>query len=493
MTEMIWIWMLLGIPAATGILSWMNKNRKVIERLQAGGALLALLVGMLLAYKVLTGTPIVGANEFIYVDALSVFNIVLVVLVGFSASVYSTGYMRHELHEGNINERQFRLYYLWFHLFLFTMLGVSVVNNLGVLWVGIELTTLVSALLVGFYKKGTALEAAWKYLMMGSVGIAFALLGILFIYLSGIHLLGEDPRALHWNLLSQAAEQLNPQWILLAFIFVLVGFGTKAGLAPMHFWLPDAHSQAPSPVSAVLSGVLLNTALYGIFRVFSIANVTLHGRAENFLLFFGFVSIAITVPFILVQHDVKRMLAYSSVEHMGIITLGVGIGGSLGLYGALLHMVNHSMTKSLLFFAAGNITQKYHSKRMDRISGILKTMPITGSMFLMGAFAITGAPPFSMFISEFTIMSAGFREGRIWETVLFIILVVLIFAGMIFYVTKIAFGEAPAKLEKKEIDRWSTAALLLPLVFVVTFGLYVPSFVTDTLHQVSEVLQGRVR
>lgn len=487
---MIWIWMLLGIPVVTGVLAWMNSNRKVIERLQVGGALLALLDGIILAYRVLTGTPIIGVNEFVYVDALSVFNIILVVLVGFSASVYSVGYIRYELNEGVITERQFRLYYLWFHLFLFTMLGVSVVNNLGLLWVGIELTTLVSALLVGFYKKGTALEAAWKYLMMGSVGIAFALLGIIFIYLSGIHWLGEDPQALNWNTLSEAANHLNPKWILLAFIFVLVGFGTKAGLAPMHFWLPDAHSQAPSPVSAVLSGVLLNTALYGIFRVFSIANVTLHGRAGDFLLFFGLVSIAITVPFILVQHDLKRMLAYSSVEHMGIIALGVGIGGSLGLYGALLHMFNHSMTKSLLFFSAGNINQRYHSKRMDRISGILKTMPITGIIFLIGAFAITGTPPFSIFLSEFTIMLAGFKEGRIWETVLFVFLVVLIFAGMIYYVTKIAFGEAPTKLEKKEISRWSTTALLIPLVFVMTFGLYVPSFLSETIHQVSAVLQG---
>ncbi|WP_096181544.1 hydrogenase 4 subunit F [Effusibacillus lacus] len=485
-----WIWTLLGIPLVTGLLAWRIKIQKVCERVQVAGAFLMLLAGLTVAYRVLSGSPFTGENEFIYVDALGAFNISLVVLVGFTASLYSVGYMQHEVSEGIITERQFRLYYLWFHLFLFTMLAVSVVNNLGLLWVGIELTTLVSALLVAFYKKGTALEAAWKYLIMGSVGIAFALLGIIFIYLSGIHLLGEDPRALDWSVLSQAAEHLNPKWILIAFIFVLVGFGTKAGLAPMHFWLPDAHSQAPSPVSAVLSGVLLNTALYGIFRVFTIANTTLDGKAAQFLIFFGLLSIAITVPFILVQHDLKRMLAYSSVEHMGIIALGVGIGGTLGLYGALLHMFNHSMAKSLLFFSAGNINQKYHSKRMDRISGILKAMPVTGSIFLIAAFAITGAPPFNIFISEFTIMMAGIKGGHMWATVLFILLVVLIFAGMIYYVVKMAFGEAPAKLEKKEINRWSTAALFIPLVIVVMFGLYVPPFLSETIHQVSEVLQG---
>lgn len=487
---MAWIWMLLGIPFVTGFLAWQIKKQNVCNMVQVTGAFFMMLVGFAIAYQVFSGSLVTGGDGFIYVDALSAFTISLIVLVGFSASIYSVGYMQHEITTGAISERQFRLYYLWFHLFLFTMLAVSVMNNLGFMWIGIELTTLVSALLVAFYKSGTALEAAWKYLIMSSVGIAFALLGIIFIYLSGLDLLGENPRALNWSELSQVAAQLNPQWILIAFIFVLVGFGTKSGLAPMHFWLPDAHSQAPSPVSAVLSGVLLNTAMYAILRVFVIANSTLGGDAEQYLIFFGLLSIAITVPFILVQHDLKRMLAYSSVEHMGIITLGVGIGGPLGLYGALLHMFNHSMAKSLLFFSAGNINQKYHSKRMDRISGILKVMPVTGSIFLIAAFAITGAPPFNIFISEFTIMMAGFKGGHIWTTVLFLLFVVLIFAGMIYYVVKLAFGEAPEKFAKKEISRWSTAALFIPLIFVIIFGLYVPPFLSDAINQVSEVLQG---
>ncbi|WP_018133526.1 hydrogenase 4 subunit F [Effusibacillus pohliae] len=485
-----WIWTLLGTPLVTGLLAWRIKNQNVCEKFQLAGAFVTLLAGLAAACQVLTGAPIKGGNGFFYVDALGAFNISLIVLVGFTAALYSIGYMRHEINEQVITEQQCRLYYLWFHLFLFTMLAVSVVDNLGFLWVGIELTTLVSALLVAFYKKGTALEAAWKYLIMGSVGIAFALLGIIFLYLAGSHLLGEDPRALHWSVLSQVAEHLNPKWILVAFLFVLVGFGTKAGFAPMHFWLPDAHSQAPSPVSAVLSGVLLNTALYGIFRVFAIANTTLGGKAGQFLIFFGLLSMAITVPFILVQHDLKRMLAYSSVEHIGIITLGVGIGGTLGLYGAFLHMFNHSMAKSLLFFLAGNINQKYHSKRMDRISGIVQAMPVTGSMFLVATFAIAGAPPFNVFISEFTIMRAGFQAGHLWAAVLFLLLVVLIFAGMVYYVVKMAFGQAPEKLQKKEIDRWSTAALLIPLAAVVVCGLYVPPFLSQTVHQVSQVLQG---
>jgi hydrogenase-4 component F len=432
----------------------------------------------------------IGWNDFVYIDALGAFNVMIIVLVSFAASLYSIGYIGHEAKEGIISERKVRHYYLWFHLFIATMLAVSITNNFGFLWVGIELTTLISALLVAFYKNGTSLEAAWKYLIMGSVGIAFALLGIIFLNLSGAEVFGESTKSLNWSMLIHSASKLNPKWALTAFIFVLVGFGTKAGLAPMHFWLPDAHSQAPSPVSAVLSGVLLNTALYGILRIYTIVNTTLDGEASTYLIFFGLFSIAVSVPFMLVQHDVKRMLAYSSVEHIGIITLGVGIGGPLGLYGAVLHMFNHSMAKSLLFFSAGNINQKYHSKRMDRISGLLKVMPITGIIFLLASIAITGAPPLNVFISEFTIMMAGFRTGHIIVTVFFLLFVVLIFSGIMYYVVRMVFGEAPVKLEKKEISIYSTAALFIPLIVVVVFGIYVPPFFNEMIQQVSIVLQG---
>jgi hydrogenase-4 component F len=482
--------LLLIIPIMTALVAWLTKSSRICEKLQLIGSFLNVLVCIAIMFEVFSHAPITGWNDYIYVDALSAYNVMIIVTVSFVASLYSIGYMGHEVKEGVIQEGMVRYYYLWFHLFIGTMLAASVVNNLGILWVGIELTTLISALLVAFYKKETALEAAWKYLIMGSVGIAFALMGIIFLYISGADIFGESAKSLNWTVLRNSAELLNPQWTLIAFIFVLVGFGTKAGLAPMHFWLPDAHSQAPSPVSAVLSGVLLNTALYGILRVYTIVNPALDGKAASYLIFFGLFSIAVSVPFMLVQHDVKRMLAYSSVEHIGIITLGIGIGGKLGLYGAILHMFNHSMAKSLLFFSVGNITQKYHSKRMDRITGIIKVMPVTGSIFLLAAFAITGAPPLNVFISEFTIMMAGFKSGYYLITILFLLFVVLIFSGMLFYVTRMVFGEAPAKIVKKEVNIWSTAALFIPLMAVIVFGLYVPPFFKEMIEQVSLVLQG---
>lgn len=487
---MNWILALLAVPATTGLMAWRSKNGQISEKVNVLGGLLTLSIGLWLSYEVWTGGPLSGWNETIYVDALSAWNISLIAVVGFAAALYSVGYMRHEVRDGVIRERQLRRYYLWFHLFLASMLAASVFNNLGLYWVGIELTTLVSALLVAFYQRGTSLEAAWKYLIMGSVGIAFALLGIIFLYVSGLEVLGESIQALNWTTLLKAANKLNADWIWPAFIFVLVGLGTKAGLAPMHFWLPDAHSQAPSPISAVLSGVLLNTAFYGIFRVYVIANETLDGQASQLLVLFGLLSIGITVPFILVQHDLKRMLAYSSVEHMGIIALGVGIGGSLGLYGAILHMFNHSMTKSLLFFTAGLINQTYHSKRMDRITGILKTMPVTGSLFLLALFAIAGAPPFNIFLSEITIMMAGFQSGHLIETILFAGFVIFVFAGMIYYGIKISYGQPPAKLNGNKGNAWSVSALLIPLVPMVVLGWHVPSFLTAIVQKVTAILQG---
>lgn len=489
MTVMNWFWTLMLTPLITAAVGGLIKT-KAAAWLQAAGALLTLIAGLAVAFLILGTGTLTALDGFIYIDALGAFNIGLVVFVGCIASVYSIGYMRYELAEGVLSKRQYRQFYFLFHLFLFSMIAVSVVNSIGLMWVGIELTTIVSALLVGLYKRETALEAAWKYLIMGSVGISFALIGIIFIYLSGVHILGESPDALNWTMLQEIAKDLNSHWIQTAFIFVLIGFGTKAGLAPMHFWLPDAHSQAPSPVSAVLSGVMLNTALYGVLRIYSIANITLDGQAAGYLIFFGMLSISITVPFILVQHDLKRMLAYSSVEHIGIITLGIGIGGQLGLYGALLHMFNHSMTKSMLFLAAGNINQKYHSKHMERISGVLKALPATGIVFLIGVFAIAGAPPFNIFISEFTIMMAGFKAGHIGATVLFLCMVVLIFAGMVQYVCKMAFGEPPAKMVTGEISLYSTAVLFVPLVAVLAAGLYVPSFLSEIIYKVSLILQG---
>ena len=478
-------------PFITGIVSGLVRSTKIADVFQVVGSIVTLVIALSIGCQVFGGKVISIYAGLIYIDALGAFNMILISLVGCAAAIYSVGYMRHELKEKVITENQLGKYYFFFHFFILTMLVVSAVDNLGLLWVGIELTTLVSAMLVAFYGTQHSLEAAWKYLIMGVVGIGFALLGIVFIYLSGLHSIGEQQSAaLHWTELMKVAHTLNPKWVEIGFIFILIGFGTKAGLAPMHFWLPDAHSQAPAPVSAVLSGVLLNTALYGLFRVFAIANITMQGNAGAYLIAFGLMSISVTVPFIMVQHDLKRMLAFSSVEHMGIITLAVGIGGPLGLYGAFLHMFNHSMGKSLLFMAAGNIAQKYHSKYIERISGVLRAMPVTGGIFLVAAMAVAGAPPFSIFISEFTIMMAGVEAGLLWVSCALASLVVLIFAGMTYYVVRMAFGEIPTRNGAKRTDAWMRCAMAIPLIFLVLCGLYVPEVIQQSISLAAGMLEG---
>lgn len=477
-------------PLITALLAGFLQNTRIKELVQASGALVTFCSAVTVLQQVLAIGPMRAYAGLIYVDALGAFNIALISLVGMIASVYSIGYMRHELNENSITPAQLGKYYFFFHMFILTMLMVSAVDNLGLLWVGIELTTLVSALLVAFYGTQHALEAAWKYLIMGVVGIALALLGIVFFYLSGLQGSGEQPAAaLQWTQLMRIAPSLNEKWVEIGFVFVLIGFGAKAGLAPMHFWLPDAHSQAPAPVSAVLSGVLLNTALYGLCRVFAIADVALAGKAGNYLIAFGLISICVTVPFIMVQHDLKRMLAFSSVEHMGIITVAVGIGGPMGFYAAFLHMFNHSMGKSLLFMAAGEIAQKYHTKFMERIHGVAKALPVTGAVFLAAAFAIAGAPPFSVFISEFTIMLAGAQQGYLWLVCLFALLVVLIFAGMSYYVVKMVFGPLPVRGKAMKSSGWMCAAYLLPFALIVLCGVYVPAFLQTVVQSAASVLQ----
>lgn len=482
--------MLLIIPLLTaGMFLFINNKFHSVTNLLGSSAVTA--CGLYVSVTVFTGGPVSFWNDTIYIDTLSAFIIVIISIIGFISALYSLSYMKTEVLHGYIEIEKIKWYYLLLHLFIFTMLLVTMVNNLGVMWVAIEATTLASALLVGFYNKEASLEAAWKYVIICTVGLTFALFGIILAYYSSVHVLGESSNALNWVTLQAIADKLNPKLIRLSFIFILIGFGTKAGLAPMHTWLPDAHSQAPSPVSALLSGVLLNTTLYGILRFHIIATKCVgHDFSSNLLMIFGLISIAIAVPFIILQTDFKRMLAYSSVEHIGIVTFAVGLGGEMGLYGALLHLFNHAMAKSLMFLVAGNITQKYKTKKMVRIKGVLEAMPYTGTMLMTGVLAITGVPPFNIFTSEFIIANAGFAQGRIIAGVLFLGLLALIFTGMFYHVSKMAFGTKPFKLQAGETSFTNLAVMTVPLLFILVLGLYVPPFFRIALNQIVSLLRG---
>jgi hydrogenase-4 component F len=384
--------------------------------------------------------------------------------------------MREEVARNNMHFGSLRLFYSLLYLFIFTMLLTTVSQNLGVMWIAIEATTLSSAFLVGFHNNRKSIEAAWKYIIICSVGIAIALLGIILLYYSSAQTLGKSIQGLNWQFLYDNAGSLHPNILKIAFIFVLLGFGTKAGLAPMHTWLPDAHSQAPSAVSALLSGVLLNTAMYGIVRVMMIVNRNMGSSVftGRLLLVLGLVSIGTAAVFILVQQDFKRTLAYSSIEHMGIIALGFGISSALSVFAALLHILNHSLTKSMLFAASGNVYLRYGTKKIVKIRGIMKMLPVTGTVFLLGIFAITGMPPFSIFTSELGMIISAFKSSKYLAAGLLMAFLALIFAGMAFRMLKMFFG-APIKYHGEgETDRLTPVVLAAFLVLITASGLFLP-------------------
>jgi hydrogenase-4 component F len=482
--------LLLGIPLLTALLCSMSRVRKVIEWLSVIGSFLTFGTAIWSMVQVKDGAVLRTAKSFFYVDGLSSFLILIISFTSFMAAMYSIEYLRHETREKQFTIGTIRRYYGVLHVFVFTMLLVPLSNNLGFLWIAIEGTTLASAFLVGFYDDEASIEAAWKYLIICSVGIALALFGTILLYFSALHIPGLSGDALQWSYLITVAKKLDPRIIKLAFVFVLVGYGTKAGLAPMHTWLPDAHSQAPSPISALLSGVLLNSALYALLR-FNLLTVQCVGGSFSgtLMIIFGILSIAASLPFILIQQNYKRLLAYSSIEHVGIIAFGFGLGTPLALYGALLHMLNNALAKALLFFSAGEILQRYRTKMIPKISGIITVMPLTGIIFLLGIFAITGWPPFGMFVSEFTILNAGFSSGNFLPSILFLGLVATTFIGFIYYATAMVFGEPSYSIEKGNGKPVSLVILGILILLLLVLGLVMPPFLNNILNNAVAVMR----
>lgn len=457
------------------------------ERSHLAGATAVLAAGLGLAVGVFAGGPLLWA-DLLYADALSALLVAVVVLVGWGGAAYSIGYLRHDVSEGHLVAVQQRWFVQWYQLFLAAMLATVLVENLGLMWAAVEATTLASAVLVGFYRTRAAHEAAWKYLLICTVGITFALFGVLLAYYAGARALGDGEAALSWRALVAAAPRLDPGLMRLSFIFVLVGFGTKAGFAPLHTWLPDAHSQAPTPVSAVLSGVLLPCALYAILRFHVIAAGTLGPSfSSDLLLWFGVLSAVVAVPFVLIQRDIKRLLAYSSIEHIGLIAVAIGIGGPIALFAAGLHLLAHAVGKALLFFAAGNIAVRYGTRTMARITGAARVMPVSGSIVLLGALALAGSPPSPLFVSELGMLGAGVAAGRLPTVALLLACLALVFAGLVYHASRMAFGTTSARVLQGE-SRWGAALVGVPLVGLAVLGVFLPPPLVSALQQVAAVL-----
>src|SRR5512138_51888 len=437
------LWIAPLVPFAVGLAMLLVRDRRVMTALDVAGSVAVLGLALAVARAVSDHGAVTALGIF-RADDLAVVFLVLVGLLAVAVSIATVGWMRHEVARGEMREERLRFYFALVHGFVSTMVVTVLSDNLGILWIAMEGTTITSALLVGFHGDRHGLEAAWKYIIVTTIGISFGLFGTVLFYGAAAHAHGVVPGdAMNWSSIVAVAGQLDPGIIRIGFVFVMVGYGTKAGLAPLHMWLPDAHSQAPTPVSALLSGALIKCALFGIIRFHTIARGACGpGFSEGLLLVFALVSVVVATPFILVQHDIKRLLGYHSVEHVGIVALGLGFGGPVGTYGALLHVVNHGVTKALVFLVAGDAIGRYGTRDMRIMRGFLGIAPVAGTLLLMGAFSLAGTPPFSIFVSELLVVRAGIAAGRFVPVAVFLAMVVVIFAGLVHHLGQMAFGTA---------------------------------------------------
>jgi hydrogenase-4 component F len=414
-------------------------------------------------------------DGYVILDGFGTWTILCAAIVYFLASIYAVGYMRL-LGE---DDRLPRFYAMFAGFGLSTLVG-PMMNNAGLYWIAIELTTLISTFLVAFEHGAASIEAAWKYIIVVSAGISLALLGTVLFYWSGTFVLGPS-YDMTWKALGDVASRLNPSLVSLSFLLVLIGYGTKVGLAPMHTWLPDAHSEGPAPVSALLSGALLNTAMVGIVRYLAVADAAGIGRlARGTFLALGAFSLFIAALFIVRQKGIKRLMAYSSVEHMGVIALGFGFGGTLGVAGALYHMLNHSLNKSAMFFGAGGVMRAYQTKRIPSIRHVMRHLPMLGGLWLAGAVAITGAPPFALFLSELTIIRAGLARTQHVLVALMALLLIVIFVGFLNHFRRMYFEDGKPDHRKIEpLSAWCVVPMWLALVPLLVMGLWWPSTLWD--------------
>jgi hydrogenase-4 component F len=432
-------------------------------------------------------------GEFFRADALSVWMVLLISVVSLGSSLYAGRYFRRDLAAGVVTPGRVKEFFVLTPLFTTGMFLVVLANNLGVMWFALEATALSSVLLVALYNRNTSLEAAWKYVILGSLGLALALFGTVLTYAAGIDQKATVPHSFNWSHLMSMAGQLDHRMIKLAFVFVFVGYGTKAGLAPMHTWLPDAHSEAPSPTSAMLSGVSLKVALYALLRFHILTTACLGSSfSRTFLLVFGLGSMCLAAPFILVQTNLKRLLAYSSLEHVGLICVGLGLNSPVTIWGALLHMGYHSLTKPVLFFAAGNIHQTCHTLQMRLIGpGMVKVLPVTAVCMGLAAAAATGLPPFGLFFSELTILNGGFAAGH--PVVSTVVLVALLgaFCGILYQLTRILLGVPKVTRTSDAAPLDGVPAMGLMLGALLVFSVWLPAPLRFVMQRAAGIIGGQ--
>lgn len=479
---------LLTIPLLAAVLSGaMSRTRQhFVEIATVVATSIEVALCILLITEVLeNGT--VRASVFFEADALGVFVGFFAALVGFAASVHAVSYLREEMRKGFIGFRRVKQHYVLFHLFLFAMFGAVLTGSPLLMWISIEATTLATAFLITFYNKPSALEAGWKHLMINSVGLLLGFLGTL-LFLNAAASAGISDPFISWSALRDIATSMDPMLVKIAFVFVIVGFGTKVGFVPLHTWLPDAHSKAPIPISALLSGVLLNVALIAVLRFRTVVDNTVDPIfTQQLLIGFGILSLVIAALMIFGQKNYKRMLAYSSIENMGLLGIGFGIGGAATPF-ALLHMLYHALIKALLFLSAGNFFLTYSSTKIAKVRGVLTLLPVSGAIFFGGLLALVGIPPSGIFFTKLGILAEGMHEFP-YLMMVAIVAVSVVFAGFVRHASSMLFSPAPQDIPRGEIGNSTLISIAILAAICVAFSLVIPEGFRELIEQASVLIQ----
>jgi hydrogenase-4 component F len=491
-TLLLWT---LAVPLLATLLAALPLPRWLKETNLILGLAVTFALSMGTAGQFLAGAAPSAFQGALRVDGLSALVLVLSAFVGLVSGSYSVGYLRRNEARGLVTPLRRREFDALVPLYVFAMLLVSVSNNLGILWVAVEITTLASVFLIAFHNRDTSLEAAWKFLVLASLGLAFALLGTVLLFAAGRGMLPEGMAGLNWTQLVAESGRLHPLTLKLGVVFALVGYGTKAGLAPMHTWKPDAYREAPSPACVLMAVGMLNGAVYCLLRVHLIAKAAFGpGFSGGLLLALGLLSVAVATPFVLIQWNLKRLLAYSSIEHVGIMAVGLGLGTEAATFGALLHMTYHTFAKPLAFFSGGTLAQLHSSSDFDEIGrGTLERTPVASVLFLLATLMVTGSPPFGLFFSEMTILRAGFAGPHTIAVSVFLGCLVLVFCGFFYQAGRLVLGgqpAAPVRVPDPEVFDASSLTMIAVAVLAVVSGFYLPQGLLDLIHAATRVVEG---
>lgn len=449
----------------------------VYEALHTVSVVVVCVLGVFLALNVMaTNDNIFALSKWFNMDSLAAIFVILIGVIGCMTGLFSIPYIRHDIEAGNLDKGQTKIYYVFFSLFVFTMLMAALSNNIIMMWASVEATTLSTVFLVAAYsKKKLSLEAGWKYIIVCTAGVAFGLYATVLTFADANTVLSNSTDAVLWTSILPVAHQFDPMLMSIAFVFAVIGFGTKAGLFPMHTWLPDAHSEAPSPVSALLSGVLLKCALLVIIRFYVLTCQAVGPEFPQLvMLVIGALSVVVAAVSMYAQNDLKRKLAYSSCENVGFVALCLGFGGPIGVVAALLHCIFHGFTKALMFCLSGNILMTYGTRDLKKIKGVAHVAPFTGTLLGVGFFALAGMPPFAMFTSEITAFIAGIASNLVWLVVVVGLALTIVMAACVKVVTGSVLSKAPESMEKGDVPAFAFVPEIILLVVILWFGVAMP-------------------